>query len=234
MYIDFHSHVLPQMADGSSSLEESYAMLMSEARQGVGHVVATPHFYARRDSVESFLKRRHAAAQALTELLSEDEDLPGITIGAEVYYFAGMSDADVLQQLTIGDSRYIMVEMPSAPWTDGMYRELRAIWEKQRLVPILAHVDRYIAPFRTHGIPKRLAELPVLVQANASFFLDKHSSGLAFKLLSAGKIHLLGSDAHNMRSRKPNLGPAMQLIETKLGMRALSAINSRGAGILEL
>lgn len=234
MYIDFHSHVLPEIDDGSSSLEESYSMLKAEASQGVRHVVATPHFYARRDSVEFFLKKRGASAQAVKKLLAHDTELPGITLGAEVYYFAGMSDADILSQLTIGDSKYILVEMPSPPWTESMYHELASIWERQRLVPILAHIDRYIAPFRTYGIPKRIADMPVLVQANASFFLDKRSSSMAFKMLSAGKIHLLGSDAHNMRSRSPNLGQAMDLIELKLGKRAVSAINSRGARILGL
>ena len=45
--IDFHSHVLPGMDDGSASLEESIAMLRMEAEQGITQVVATPHFYPR-------------------------------------------------------------------------------------------------------------------------------------------------------------------------------------------
>ena len=233
-YIDFHSHILPEVDDGSSSLEESYAMLLAEARQGVEHVVATPHFYARRDSVDGFLHRRREAAKEIARLYEHDQRLPDITLAAEVYYFPGISETDILPRLTIGGGRYILIEMPKSPWTDNMYRELARIYEYHRLIPVLAHIDRYISPLRTHGIPKRLAELPVLVQANASFFTDRYTSGQAFKLLSSGMIHLLGSDCHNMDDRKPNLGPAMQLIAEKMGRRTVKAINSRGAGILDL
>ena len=40
--IDFHSHILPGIDDGSPSVEQSIAMLQAEAAQGIRHVVATP------------------------------------------------------------------------------------------------------------------------------------------------------------------------------------------------
>ena len=45
---DFHSHILPDMDDGSRCAEDSLKMLRMEAEQGVTRVVATPHFYAHR------------------------------------------------------------------------------------------------------------------------------------------------------------------------------------------
>ena len=64
-FTDFHSHILPEIDDGSSSVEESLAMLQAERDQGIQSVVATPHFYAHHDSPERFLKRRAAARQRL-------------------------------------------------------------------------------------------------------------------------------------------------------------------------
>jgi protein-tyrosine phosphatase len=107
-----------------------------------------------------------------------------------------------------------------------VYRELVQIREKWDLLPIVAHMDRYIGPFRTFGIPERLAELPVLVQANASFFLHRSTAGMAMKLLKADRIQLLGSDAHNLTSRKPNLGNALDRIERKRGKAALERISN--------
>ena len=49
--IDWHSHVLPQMDDGSKSAEESLAMLKMQSEQGVDTVIATPHFYANDESL---------------------------------------------------------------------------------------------------------------------------------------------------------------------------------------
>ena len=58
MMVDFHSHILPALDDGSANVEESIAMLRAEAEQGITRVVATPHFYIRRDDPEAFLARR--------------------------------------------------------------------------------------------------------------------------------------------------------------------------------
>ena len=59
--IDFHSHILPGIDDGSESVEQSIAMLRMEAEQGITHVVATPHFYPRHDTPQRFLQRRKDA-----------------------------------------------------------------------------------------------------------------------------------------------------------------------------
>ena len=224
--IDFHTHILPGVDDGSASLEESIAMLRLEAEQGVKRLVATPHFYALHDSPERFLRRRAEAAQRLGEEIQKYGDLPKIALGAEVYFFKGISESDAISQLTIGSGRCILIEMPPPPWTDSMYRELEALSDRRGMIPIIAHVDRYIAPFRTYQIPQKLAELPVLVQANAEFFLHRSTAPMALRMLKHGDIHLLGSDCHNTRSRKPNLGQALQVIENRLGERAIQWIQA--------
>ena len=217
MFTDFHSHILPGVDDGSAGVEESVAMLRLEAEQGVRHVVATPHFYARHDSPDRFLKRRAEALESLQKEMEKYPDLPGISVGAEVYYFDGISDSDAVKQLTIESGHYLMVEMPHGPWTETMYRELEELYRKRGITPIIAHIDRYIAPLRTFGIPRRLEDLPVLVQANAEFFTTRATAGMAARMLKNGQIHLLGSDCHNMRSRKPNLEEAAEVISKRLG-----------------
>ena len=227
MAVDFHTHILPGIDDGSRSLEESLAMLRLCAGQGIGEVVLTPHFYPQYDTPQLFLEKRDRAMEALLPHL--EPGMPTLRMGAEVYYFAHMSHADDLQELAIEGTDCILVEMPASPWTDRMYRELENIHENLGLTPIIAHVDRYLGRFRDYGIPKRLAELPVLVQANASAFLEG-SRGM--KLLRERRIHLLGSDCHNMRSRKPNLGEARAQIAQKLGKGALSWIDANGREVL--
>ena len=93
---DFHSHILPGIDDGSASLQESIAMLKMEAEQGIRHVVATPHFYPRHDSPERFLSRRDDAEARLREEMEKYPWLPSLEIGAEVYFFRGISESDVL------------------------------------------------------------------------------------------------------------------------------------------
>lgn len=222
---DIHSHILPGMDDGSKSVEESLALLRMEKAQGIDTVIATPHFYARYDSPERFLARREEAAERLRSAMEDQPGLPEVFLGAEVHYFPGICESDQISALTIDGKRCILIEMPPSPWTPKMYRELEGLYTRQNLLPIVAHVDRYIGPMRTYGIPRQLAELPLLVQANAAFFLRWPTAAMAGRMLKAGQIHLLGSDCHNLDSRKPNLGEAVCRIEKKLGREALDRIS---------
>lgn len=222
--VDFHSHILPGIDDGSRDLEESLELLRLSARQGVSHMVATPHFYPRHDAPERFLRRREEAARLLREAAAEVPGLPDFTVGAEVYFFSGISDSELISALTIGEKRCILIEMPPSPWKEYHYRELEGICAKHGITPIIAHVDRYIRPFHTYGIPERLEELPVLVQANASFFLNASTRRMALRMLKKEQIHLLGSDCHNLTTRTPNLQAAVEIVEQKLGLDAVRHI----------
>lgn len=223
--VDFHTHVLPRIDDGSASIEESLALLRMEAEQGVRRVVATPHFYAQVDAPKPFLERRAAAVSRLREAMKAFPELPQLSVGAEVHYFPGIGDADILSELAIDNGRYVLIEMPMADWTDRMYRELENINEHFGLIPIIAHVDRYIGPMQTYGIPERLMELPVVIQANAGFFQRFSTKRLALRMLQKGQIHLLGSDCHNLKDRPVNIRQTLDLIEKKLGQEAIARIN---------
>lgn len=223
MMIDVHTHILPKIDDGSDSVEESLAMLAVEDEQGISCVVVTPHFYPQRDDPQTFLERRSGAIKALQE--QRKPGMPVIIPGAEVYFYRGMSESEILRTMTIENTPYILIEMPMAPWPEDFYRELEEINRKQELIPIIAHIDRYISPLRTRGIPERLAQLPVLVQANAGSFTKESMAPLMLKLVREDKIHLLGSDCHNMRDRKPNIAAAQRCIYQKLGREYLAKMH---------
>lgn len=226
MLTDFHSHVLPGIDDGSPDLEISIAMLEREWQQGIRRVVATPHFYPRYEDPDRFLRRRNQAETALRRCLEGRNDLPELLIGAEVYYFRGISESEWLPELTVQGTEAVLIEMPPAPWTDTMLRELADIRDRWGYTPIIAHIDRYIGPLRTFDLPRKLQQLPVLVQANASFFLERRTASMAMKMLKADQIQLLGSDCHNLTDRTPNLGMARGVIERKLGSKALDPIRT--------
>ena len=232
MAVDFHSHILPGVDDGSHSISESLEMLRCCAQMGIQNVVLTPHFYPDRDHPDRFLSRRDAAFKKLKEAAAEEENLPQLILGAELHYFPNMSSSDILPQLAIGGGRYVLVEMPMCRWTDRMYRELEKIWENQGLIPIIAHLDRYLTPFTRRKVLRRLSEMRVLVQANGSFFLENRTAGLALRMLAHDQIDLLGSDCHNLSNRKPNLGPVRERIRTKLGEEALERIAHNEAMVL--
>ncbi len=232
MMIDFHSHVLPGLDDGSASVEESLALMAMQARQGIAHTVATPHFYPGYQQFETFLARRAEAEAMLRQAMQTKKGLPALTVGAEVHYFSGIGSCEELKQLTIGPGRFILIEMPQGNWSGRMYQELYDISARQELTPVIAHVDRYLGRFFDHGIPEKLIEVGCLLQANASSFLSPVASRLPLRLLGREQIHLLGSDCHNLHSRPPRLGQALERIRAKLGEDALARLEDLGRQVL--
>ena len=230
MLVDFHTHILPGVDDGSSSLECSRQMLFMLKRQGVSHAVLTPHFYASYDVPERFFQRRQAAYERLTEAMSPD--FPQVLLGAEVHFFEGISDCDVLDRLAIGDTGHILIEMPGVPWTERMMRELTELKSRHGLTPIIAHVDRYMSPLRSHGIPEMLSQVPALVQVNTNAFLRTSTRRMVLRLLKEGTAHLLGTDCHNIVSRRPDMEKALKVIERSLGAEALEQIRLQSQAVL--
>lgn len=206
--IDLHSHFLPNMDDGSKSIEESYAMLRESANQGVTLMVATPHFYPTRECPESFLTRRAVSFQSL--ILSDD--FPKILLGAEVAYFRGISRCDSLEGLNIGGTDLLLLEMPFESWTSAVVDDVCAIRKLTGFTPVLAHYERYR---KFAGFSDNLAKMRsagVLVQSNAENFIGGISSRRAVKSLLAGEIDFVGSDCHNMSSRTPNMALAAKKV----------------------
>ena len=219
--IDFHTHVLPEIDDGSKSIEESLEMLRIEARQGIEHVVATPHFYANHDLPERFLEKRQKAKKKLEDALETEQGLPKVSVGAEVYFFEGISDCEYLRDMAIEGTDCVMIEMPMKQWSDRSLRELYEIKQKQKLTPIIAHLDRYITPFTAKKTLVSLSELPVIIQVNSRFFTRRTTRGMALRFLREGRIHLIGSDCHDTNARLPDVDKALEVISE----RGISYIN---------
>jgi len=202
---DIHCHVLPQMDDGSRSVEESVAMLEAMAAQGVDCVVATPHFYANENSPEKFLDRRAASAAKLREAWRPG--LPVLKLGAEVYYFEGISRCGDLDALKIEGAGLLLLEMPFCRWTQRMLQEVREL-RASGVTVLLAHIERYLR-WQDGKTWDALADWGVLNQCNATFFLRWQTRKKALRMLQEGKVQFLASDSHNMDDRPPQLGAAL-------------------------
>ena len=216
--VDFHTHILPNVDDGSRSVEESIAMLRALADQGIKQVVLTPHFYANGDDPEHFFARRERAFTALSDAISNisGEALPELISGAEVEYFEGVAEVDDLRRFGIGNSGYILIEMPFDIWSPRVIDTVLRINEREGCRVIIAHLERYMFAQKKDTV-YALLKNGILMQSNASFFTNKKTSRKAIHALKNGWIHLLGSDCHNMKRRAPNLELAVQKIQKKLG-----------------
>lgn len=227
--IDWHSHILPGMDDGSKDVAESISMLEMQASQGVKTVIATPHFYANDETVTSFLERRRNAYEALKEQLPEQA--PDIRLGAEVRYYQGISRLEGLAELRIQGSKLLLLEMPMGAWTETMVRELIELSGKNRVRIVLAHVERYMK-LQKQSVWDRLLESGIMMQVNGSFVTSLTSKRKAISLLEQGVVQFLGSDCHNLTTRPPVLGKAFEVIQKKLGDDYLNQMKEYGYFLL--
>ena len=217
------------------------AMLREEKRQGVELVAATPHFYAYRMSIEGFLEQRAKALEETKRLIREaDTPLPGVTVGAEVYFFQGMGHARDISRLCVGETKTILIEMPFEQWNEEMLRDIEALIRLQRLNIVLAHVERYIGFQKDRHVWNRMLSLPLTPQINAGSFLKRaglfHSNRTRRFSMDFLEMHprlIVGSDCHNMADRAPNLAMAMREISDTLGEEALTGIDAAVREALE-
>ena len=214
--IDFHSHILPGIDDGSKDTATSIRMIEEEMRQGVTGIALTPHFYADTDDPQQFLARRERAFRELQETLEEEEiKVPRMILGSEVHFYRGMSRSESLRKLCLGESNYILVELPFRRWQQYIVDDVKDIGNNLGLNVIIAHFERYLDQDRK--LVKQITEdEDLIIQSNAEFSLEKDRRK-ALRYLKDGTIDILGSDCHNTDSRRPNLKDAMDLIGKKLG-----------------
>lgn len=227
--IDFHSHILPGIDDGSKNVEMSVEMVGSLKAQGVDTICATSHFYATERTPERFRFRRQEAYEKLKAALPADA--PRILLGAEVLYFPGISHMEELPSLCLEGTNLLLLEMPFETWSEYMIREVMELARSGRFSILLAHIERYFFQ-QPISIWDGFLDNGILMQSNADFFLPFATRRKALKLLRDGYIHLLGSDCHNMNGRAPRLEEARAWIYKHLGDEDLDYMDELGRIIL--
>ena len=188
--IDFHSHILPGADHGSDGLETSIFQLNEAIATGIDTIVATPHFYPHRHSVEQFLEKRNSAVQILTDYMKAHSLPINLRIGAEVLLCQGMERLPGLEKLLIEGTNTLLLELPFSDFHRSYYDTVEAIIGKGYTV-LLAHCDRY-----DNEIIENMLKLGAKMQLNVSsigkLFVKRHLKDW----ISDGVVYAFGSDIH--------------------------------------
>ncbi len=228
--VDIHAHLLPKMDDGSKSVAQTAEMLTCMGQQGVETVVATSHFDMRNENIEKFLQRREKSYQSLKEA---GGDSPEIILGAEVLYCGvGLSRIEGIERLCIGDGRYLLVETLGGRWKESFADHMQHLMLEQDITPVLAHIERYVYNRKNRKILGQLRNAGAVSQVNAEFFIEKRTRRRAIRWLKDGLIDVLGTDCHNLDSRKPNLAEAARVITEYAGEEMLRKLMNNAGRIV--
>lgn len=198
---DFHTHILPKMDDGAKDATISMGMLNALQAQGVETVLFTPHYYANQETPLAFLERRTAA---LTALQTAGEMPLATVLGAEVHLMRELADISDIEKLCIGDSGYMLLEMPYLPLADWMIEGIENIYYQYGCKPLLAHLTRYAAYYTEKDFDTLLSLQDVVVQVNTEDLHHRYLRKLVKKWIKRGIPVVFGSDCHSLGRRRPN------------------------------
>lgn len=228
--IDIHTHILPQIDDGSQSLDESLILLKLLEDQGVERVVLTPHYYGRNKGISEFLAKREEAYIKLTEAYRGNINL---IKGCECNIATcANSNFDDLEKLSIENTRYIVTEMSfDRHWDNEIWTRLYRLIDTG-LIPIIAHVELYPAVASDPKNAYRLQEAGCLLQINCDSVLDNDRFNLVKALIDHGQAHCLGSDTHNTDKRPPHYKLAKKMLENLYGSDLIRTLQKNMSNIL--
>ncbi len=216
--IDIHCHIMPGVDDGSPNMETSLEMLRIADKNGITHIILTPHHKPMHHNVSPehnvlYRKKLQEAAKAVgikAKLFS----------GNEIYYSdETMRELESGKICPLAGSDYVLVEFhPTNSFKDihnALYR-VQSVGFK----PIVAHVERYSDIVSHPGHVEELIDMGSLIQVNASSIMGKYGFGIGRftkKLLKEELVHFIATDAHDTRGRAPELAQCRSYVERKFG-----------------
>lgn len=203
---DIHTHILPGVDDGAQNMDIAFEMVNKEYNQGVRAIVLTPHFGGYNPDFDL-----HKAEEAFQHLRQKaEEKLPGLKLypGNEILYSPGIVEAlKEGKAKTLAGTDYVLVEF--------LYQEeyatiLKAVKHLTMAGyrPVMAHVERYDCLLKDLDKVEELIYQGAYIQVNGNSFLrgilDKRFRFVK-KLLKYDLIHLVATDCHNMKGRRPEI-----------------------------
>ena len=203
--IDFHSHILPQIDDGSKSYDETIEMLEEAKNAGFEKIISTSHYIEKYYEINE-----EQRLQLLKNINFQDIKL---YLGSEIYV-----TNEIVQLLkdkkasTINNSRYVLYELPMHSKNMNDKEIIYRIVENG-YVPIIAHPERYSYVQEAPEYVEELAEMGALFQSNYGSIIGMYgekAKKTVKKLLKQNLIHFLGSDVHRPEQIYPKISKILK------------------------
>lgn len=229
-YYDMHSHILPEMDDGSKSVELSLEIIDKLRAQNVKNICFTPHFYTNEESPEQFMERRQKSMEKLLPNLPDDIQ---ICIGAEVYVTRYLFNSKDLSGICYGDSKYILCEFSfGSHFSEHTMEHFNRLQNNYGLKPVLTHIERYHHLMEDEGLVEDLVDEGIIIQTNVGAFKGFSQKRRLIRYIKHGLIDIVGTDCHSLTRGNPDEYTAtMELIKNKCGQEYVDHIVNTSAEI---
>ena len=225
--IDIHSHILPNIDDGARSIEETFNMIKEAKNVEFDVIVSTSHYM--EGYYETNVPEREVWVKAIHENLQAKNIDINLFLGNEIY----MSD-NIIKLLedrkasTINDTSYVLFELPLNVEPLNLYDTIYEL-QQYKLVPILAHPERYSFVQREPELIYDLVEKGVLMQANYGSIIGqygKKAQMIVRKFFEGNMIHLLGTDVHRQNTIYPKIPQILSELNSLIGEEKLEELTT--------
>ena len=202
--IDIHCHILPNVDDGSESLEESIEMAKIAESEGITKIVNTSHChfdfkYKKGNELKLELEKFNQA-------LKEENINIEVLLGNELYYTRDLIERfNELDFFSMNNSKYILMEFSPINFPKNIEDVIYEI-KIRGYIPIIAHAERYKQVQEDVNIVLDCIKEGALIQVNASSILGKNgekAEDTSKKLLDNNMVHFVATDAHSSNRRRP-------------------------------
>lgn len=208
--IDIHNHLIPNIDDGSDSLELSRHLLKEAIEEGITDVLITPHYMPKGE----YRVKRTELIKLFNEFKSACADLKiNLYLGNELFIDSRLDEIIESNEVsTMNESDYVLVEFPFTDYKDDYDEYLYNISLSKKI--IIAHPERYEYVQNDHEFVKRWHDNGYYLQANQTFRFSKTEKKTVFNLIEKGRLSFIASDAHSVY-RPVHLKSCYELIEKK-------------------
>lgn len=234
--IDFHNHVLPNVDDGSNSLEMSLSMLECAANQGITDVINTVHYQHPKVELEDISHERISSKIKILQSKLDENSIPiNLHLGAEVFFLPNLNKIKSDPLATFNNFKYMLIEFQVHQLPETHIKHLFDL-KMSGVTPIIAHPERYKYIQDDVSIVLDWLKTGCLIQIDAGSplgLLGKSSKLCSEKIIKNGWAHFLGSDAHDDRKRNFCLYDSFNLIESWIGKDAKSMVYDNPSSLLK-
>ncbi len=216
--IDFHTHILPNVDDGSKSVEETFNLLKEAESVGFDSIISTSHYI--ENYYESPVEERQEWINALSMALKKENINVNLYLGNEVYFSENIIKLLNENKIAkINNSKYMLFEFAMNVKPINVYDVIYELLQN-KIIPILAHPERYRFVHQDPSIIYDLIDNGVLMQVNYTSIIGWYGQKaeiLAKKFLESNMISFLGSDVHRPNTIYPKIPEAIERIGEIIG-----------------
>lgn len=208
--IDIHNHIIPNIDDGSDSLELSRKLLFDAKKQGISDVCITPHYMDKGP----YKIKKNELLKIFNKFKKDVKDIDiNLYLGHELYIDKELDNLLLNKQIcSMNDSDYVLIEFPFDKYEEQFDEYLYNVSLNYKI--IIAHPERYDYVLKDYRFVDRWLENGYTLQANqTSLFINK-TRKCVFNFIEKGELSFISSDCHNL-DRPLSLIDAYKLIERK-------------------